>query len=93
MKKILFGKEKRKNGLRKRIGDDKLVVSLVLIAVGVVLCFIYRTEISKQLTKAVGTLGTKINDMFNETGTTPVVPEDAGIILPHIINFVNMIKF
>lgn len=52
------------NKLVKKAGDDKLVISLVLIAVGVVLCFFYRGEIVDVVKKAMESLNTKIDDMF-----------------------------
>jgi hypothetical protein len=58
------------NKLTKKLGDDKLVVSLVLIAVGVVLCFIYRNAISTSISNAVNSLDDKINNLF-EGATTP----------------------
>lgn len=49
----------------KKSGDDKLVVSLVLIAVGVVLCFLYRDKVKDVLTTALSTLTDKLKDMFD----------------------------
>jgi hypothetical protein len=53
--------------LNKKMGDDKLVVSLVLIAVGVVLCFMFRNQITYVINYALNSLDTKISDMFNST--------------------------
>ncbi|WP_143315246.1 hypothetical protein [Clostridium sp. HBUAS56017] len=64
---IMNIKNKGKNKvttLRKKIGDDKLVISLVLIAVGVVLCFVYRDKISAAIGSAVDSLTTKVNQVF-----------------------------
>ncbi|SMC29005.1 hypothetical protein SAMN02745134_03752 [Clostridium acidisoli DSM 12555] len=55
------------NKLTKKLGDDKLVVSLVLIAVGVVLCFIYRSAISTSIGDAVNSLDDKISNLFQST--------------------------
>ncbi|MBE6049526.1 MAG: hypothetical protein E7214_02410 [Clostridium sp.] len=55
-------------GLKKRRGDDKLVISLVLIAVGVLLCFVYKDKISESIGTAVTTLNEKINELFNDQG-------------------------
>lgn len=61
---ILVNKLKRNGKLKKKAGDDKLVISLVLIAVGVVLCFLYRTQITAVVTNAIDSLGDKIEAMF-----------------------------
>lgn len=66
---MLKGLNNKKKVLRKKVGDDKLVISLVLIAVGVVLCFVYRTEITTVVKNAASTLATKINDMFNSSSS------------------------
>ena len=55
-------------GLKKRRGDDKLVISLVLIAVGVLLCFVYKENIKKSIGDAVTILNEKIDNLFNEQG-------------------------
>ncbi len=54
------------NKLVKKAGDDKLVISLVLIAVGVVFCFIYKNTITKTLNDALDTLTTKITEIFGD---------------------------
>lgn len=56
------------NKLVKKAGDDKLVISLVLIAVGVVLCFFYRNQIMTVITNALSELTSRIDSMF---GTSP----------------------
>lgn len=55
---------KEKIGLRKKSGDDKLVISLVLIAVGVALCFVYREQIVEVVKSAMLSLETKIDELF-----------------------------
>ncbi|QLY81492.1 hypothetical protein [Clostridium intestinale] len=59
------------NKLVKKAGDDKLVISLVLIAVGVVLCFLYRNQIISVLTNALTALNSKIDNMFDGTVDGP----------------------
>lgn len=66
------------NKLVKKAGDDKLVISLVLIAVGVVLCFLYREQIVSVLTNALGELNTKIKGMFGESPDTPTYEDIPG---------------
>lgn len=53
--------------LKKKKGDDKLVISLVLIAVGVVLCFFYRTQIQNVVTNAAEKMTDSIDTMFDQT--------------------------
>lgn len=65
MKAKISNSKLSRSKLIKKMGDDKLVVSLVLIAVGVVLCYIYRTSISASITTAISSLDTKIKDMFD----------------------------
>lgn len=58
------------NKLSKKLGDDKLVVSLVLIAVGVILCFFYRNAITASITTAISQLNDKIKDLFDGSTLT-----------------------
>ena len=53
------------NKLVKKAGDDKLVISLVLIAIGVVFCFIYRNSIVDTLKMAMDKVSDQISDMFS----------------------------
>lgn len=64
LKESLRVKDKFKN-LSKKNGDDKLVVSLVLIVIGCVLCFFYRDKVLVLLTSALTTLGDKLQALFN----------------------------
>ncbi|MDZ5017170.1 hypothetical protein GNF72_18610 [Clostridium perfringens] len=80
---MLKGLNKKKKALRKKVGDDKLVISLVLIAVGVVLCYVYRGEITSVVKSAATTLSSKITEMFNSNSVLMVVPK----------GFSNLFKF
>ncbi|MBS5886736.1 hypothetical protein [Clostridium sp.] len=75
--------KKEKKSLRKKAGDDKLVISLVLIAIGVALCFIFRNEIQEILEAAMTSLSGYVNGLFGET---------SGLVLP-MGNLFNLLKF
>jgi len=60
-------KNKANDITSKMSGDDKLVVALVLIAVAVGLCIIFRNSISNIMKNIFGTMENKINSLFNET--------------------------
>lgn len=64
---IVLKSKLSRNKLNKKLGDDKLVVTLVLIAVGVALCFIYRTAISASIDAAIKTLDSQIQTLFTST--------------------------
>lgn len=55
---------------RKSKGDDKLIIALVLAAVGVGLCIIYRNQIFTLIGSFFTTITTKVNDLFNSSVTT-----------------------
>lgn len=63
-------------GLKKRRGDDKLVISLVLIAVGVLLCFVYKDKISTSIKEAVDQLDTAIKGFFDDKSTSTSIVLD-----------------
>lgn len=52
---------------RKKQGDDKLIVALVLAALGVGLCIYFRNGIYDIMTDTVGTLKTQINSLLAGT--------------------------
>lgn len=54
----------KKGTLKKKPGLDKLIITLVLMAVGVGLCVIYRNSIYSTMTTALNTLSSKINDLM-----------------------------
>ena len=60
--KAFFGKMK---------GDDKLVVSLVLIAIAIGLCIIFRNEINTIMTDVFKDLGSTIKELYAGTVGTP----------------------
>ena len=80
---ILKQLKKEKKSLRKKAGDDKLVISLVLIAIGVALCFIFRNKIQEILEAAMTSLSGYVNGLFGET---------SGLVLP-MGNLFNLLKF
>lgn len=51
--------------LSKENGDSQLVVALVLIAVAVGLCIIFRNKISEVMSKAFSTTDTKIQNLLD----------------------------
>lgn len=57
-------KNTKKGTLKKKPGLDKLIITLVLMAVGVGLCVIYRNSIYSTMTTAFNTLSSKINDLM-----------------------------
>jgi len=59
------------NKLVKKAGDDKLVISLILIAVGVVFCFLYRNQIVAIIGDAMTSLSGKIEEMFKSYEAPP----------------------
>ncbi|ERI90706.1 hypothetical protein [Clostridium manihotivorum] len=52
---------------RKKQGDDKLIVALVLAALGVGLCIYFRNGIYDIMTDTVSTLKTQINSLLAGT--------------------------
>lgn len=78
--------DKKKRLLRKKAGDDKLVISLVLIAIGVALCFIFRNEIETILKDAMTSLSTYIEGLFDSD------TRGSGLIMP-MGKFLNLLKF
>jgi predicted transcriptional regulator len=71
MLKKLFKKEKK--SLRKKAGDDKLVISLVLIAIGVALCFVYKNEISTALDNALKALSDYVDSLLKDVNSGALV--------------------
>jgi hypothetical protein len=53
--------------LAKKVGDDKLIITLVLVALGVGLCIVYRNTLYNILTSALSTLSTQINNLLSGT--------------------------
>ncbi|WP_291647958.1 hypothetical protein [Clostridium sp.] len=78
--------KKEKKSLRKKAGDDKLVISLVLIAIGVALCFIFRNEIETMLKAAMESLSTYVDGLFDSD------TRGSGLIMP-MGRFLNLLKF
>ncbi|MDI9215849.1 MULTISPECIES: hypothetical protein [Clostridium] len=72
---------KEKKLLRKKAGDDKLVISLVLIAIGVALCFIFRDKIQDILESAMSSLQTYVDGLFDETEKTSSLTMPIGMFL------------
>lgn len=52
---------------KKKQGDDKLIIALVLAALGVGLCIYFRNGIYDIMTDTVGTLKTQINSLLAGT--------------------------
>lgn len=53
--------------IRKKQGDDKLIVALVLAALGVGLCIYFRNNIYDIMTSTVSTLKTQIQNLIAGT--------------------------
>ena len=56
----------RNSKLTKKIGDDKLVVSLILVAVGVLLCIFYKTEIIAGVKKGIEGISSQLDELFTK---------------------------
>lgn len=54
-----------KNFFNKVKGDDKLVVSLVLIAIAIGLCFIFRNQINQLMTTLFQDMTSAVKDMYS----------------------------
>ena len=66
---------KMKAFFNKVKGDDKLVVSLVLIAIAIGLCFIFRNQISALMTTLFADMTTSIKEMYSGGVTSdPLAP-------------------
>jgi len=53
--------------IRKKQGDDKLIVALVLAALGVGLCIYFRNNIYDIMTSTISTLKTQIQNLIAGT--------------------------
>lgn len=60
-------KNKMKSSLKKKAGDDKLIITLVLCALGVGLCIYYRNNIYTTMTSALSSINTDINNLLSGT--------------------------
>lgn len=64
---VVSGKIKAQKGIErlmsKKAGDSQIVVALVLIAVAVGLCIIFRNEINTIMKNLINTITTTINDL------------------------------
>lgn len=58
---------KLKSSIKKKAGDDKLIITLVLCALGVGLCIVYRNNIYSTMTSALSTLNTDITNLLSGT--------------------------
>ena len=56
----------RNSKLTKKIGDDKLVVSLILVAVGVLLCIFYKEKIIEGVRGGIDDISAKISGLFTD---------------------------
>lgn len=59
----------RDNKLAKKLGDDKLIVGLVLVVIGIVLCVVYKDSVVTTVTKAIQGLTTKIDTLMADAPT------------------------
>lgn len=59
--------EKETPKLKKKAGVEKLVITLVLVAVGVGLCVIFRNQLYILMTEAFTSLGTQIKSLLSGT--------------------------
>ena len=66
---VMNQKVEKKNFIEKVKGDSQLVVALVLIAVAVGLCIIFRNTLYNIMTNLFTTIGTQINALSNGTVT------------------------
>ena len=68
---VMNQKVEKKNFIEKVKGDSQLVVALVLIAVAVGLCIIFRNTLYNIMTSLFGTIGNQINALSNGTVAGP----------------------
>lgn len=59
----------RDNKLAKKFGDDKLIVGLVLVVIGIVLCVVYKGSVVSTVTTAIQGLTTKIDALMADAPT------------------------
>ena len=62
-----FMMKKDKEGLKKRQGIDKLVIALVLVALGVGLAIIFRNTLYSIMTDALTSLKTAVTNLMSGT--------------------------
>lgn len=70
LSRVEYLKRKAKSkfsNFRKKAGDDKLIITLVLCALGVGLCIVYRNSIYTTMTSALSTLSTDITSLLSGT--------------------------
>lgn len=59
--------EKEKAKLKKKPGLEKLAITLILMAVGVGLCVIFRNQLSSMITTAFTTINTQMTELMSGT--------------------------
>ena len=49
----------------KKRGDAQIVVAMVMIVIALVLCFLFKNQITTFMTTAIGTMSTKMSTLLN----------------------------
>ena len=74
--KAQFGCRRAKEAVTSKLcGDSQIVVALVLIAVAVGLCIIFREQIETIMANLIGTISKAITDLASGTTDTVIDPE------------------
>lgn len=55
----------KKGILRKKPGDAQIVVAMVMIVIALVLCFLFKNQITTFMTTAITTMSTKMNALLD----------------------------
>ena len=71
--KFLFERKNEGKGLKKKAGLDKLVITIILICIGIGVCYIFRNNISTFMTTTFAALTTQATNLVNGSvnGTNP----------------------
>ena len=57
--------EKGKTAPAKKRGDAQIVVAMVMIVIALVLCFLFKNQITTFMTTAISTMSTKMSTLLN----------------------------
>ena len=57
---------------RKSVGDDKLVVTLVLIVIAVLIIVVFQEQINSAFNEVIGSFSNGVNEIINGGPSSPV---------------------
>lgn len=69
LKNVKLKIKKKPTKLKKKAGVEKLVITLILVAVGVGLCIIFRNQLYTIMSDAFTTIGTQVKNLMSGTVT------------------------